>query len=491
MPDMPLDQLRGPVARAAPAPSATRAWGIAAATRPASPPPTALDTADRAVDEDEADDGFAPTQPGVLDALSESGVPEAAGHVPAFLKAPVPPGPGFLSANALGFPAQRLAHDQVQTPATAIPPPVQMRGMEASAAELNTPLPRTSERGGLLPASGLEASRPGGYELPAPQWDTGDSEWPALFEEVPKPPPAPASEPTLARTRGVGVQTHTRLGDASEPDLAHFIAELGQEPEANGAASLDTAPALDAVNAVPQEAVLAKSNEGLEHDAETNWTLVQEGSPVSAEPFSPVQAAVAVSQPLPIALPSDGDISERDAQEALDLDDDLSFVRSARRRAFWSGKGVRVGLSLLATALLLGLAGQLVLHERARVAATWPQSRSVLESACTYLQCTVGLYRDIGAVLVDGSSFNRAQGDQYQFSLTLRNRATLPVEAPAIELTLTDAQDQTVLRRVLLPAELAIPNPLGPGQEWSTIAPMALGQGAARVAGYRVLAFYP
>jgi hypothetical protein len=103
----------------------------------------------------------------------------------------------------------------------------------------------------------------------------------------------------------------------------------------------------------------------------------------------------------------------------------------------------------------------------------------------------VGLHRDIGAVLVEGSSFNRAQGDRYQFSLALRNRSGLPVEAPAIELTLTDADDRPVLRRVLSPADLAAPNPLRAGQEWNTVLPMAIGQGAARIAGYRVLAFYP
>jgi hypothetical protein len=170
---------------------------------------------------------------------------------------------------------------------------------------------------------------------------------------------------------------------------------------------------------------------------------------------------------------------------------ELSFMRSARRRAFWSGTGVRLGLALIATGLLLGLLAQVAFHQRSRLAASWPQSRPVLESACAYLQCSVGLHRDIEAVLVDGSAYTRVQGDRYQFSLTLRNRAALPVETPAIELTLTDAQEQPVLRRVLLPAQLAAPNPLRPGQEWSTVAPMTLSQSASRVAGYRVLAFYP
>ena len=38
LPDMPLDQLRGPVARVAPPAPTARAWGSAAAARPAPPP---------------------------------------------------------------------------------------------------------------------------------------------------------------------------------------------------------------------------------------------------------------------------------------------------------------------------------------------------------------------------------------------------------------------------------------------------------------------
>ena len=59
------------------------------------------------------------------------------------------------------------------------------------------------------------------------------------------------------------------------------------------------------------------------------------------------------------------------------------------------------------------------------------------------------------------------RGDEYQFALTLKNRAGIPVEMPAIELTLTDAQEQPVLRRVLPPSELAAPAELAAQEEWS------------------------
>ena len=65
---------------------------------------------------------------------------------------------------------------------------------------------------------------------------------------------------------------------------------------------------------------------------------------------------------------------------------------------------------------------------------------------------------------------------------------------PALELTLTDAQDQPLVRRVLMPAELApARGVIAPASEWSGSLAMAVaadGTGG-RVAGYRLLAFYP
>ena len=64
---------------------------------------------------------------------------------------------------------------------------------------------------------------------------------------------------------------------------------------------------------------------------------------------------------------------------------------------------------------------------------------------------------------------------------------------PAIELTLTDSQDQPVVRRVLTPADLGVPSgTLAAGADGSgNFAMSVAGNGTGRIAGYRVLAFYP
>lgn len=472
LPDMPLDQLRGPVARAAaPAPVA-RAWGssVTAAHRTASAPAPAVPAPEDETDDGDEGDGFAPTQPGLLDFSEPEQAAPWTTHVPSFLKAPLPRTPAF-SPHGVEFPAPGLP-----TAPAAVP--------EATGTATAAP----SQHAAAPPAMPL-----GGYELPAPE-DDSDSGWPALFDEpAPRPPVAEA---------GTGPE-------APELDLAHFIAELAGAPAASvkpaGAAPLpadderrtteaatlsDSDPAAEP-ELVPEPQPEPEPEQEPEQEPDLPWTLVSDEvihhgdlAPGAAEPVS-----VGLADTGPSRSDAAVDASEHRPSTLDELE--LSFVRDAQRRAFWSGAGVRAGLGAIALLLLLGLGGQVALQERARLAALWPQSRPVLETACSYLQCSVGLHRDIGAVLVEGSSFNRAQGDRYQFSLALRNRSGLPVEAPAIELTLTDADDRPVLRRVLSPADLAAPNPLRAGQEWNTVLPMAIGQGAARIAGYRVLAFYP
>lgn len=173
---------------------------------------------------------------------------------------------------------------------------------------------------------------------------------------------------------------------------------------------------------------------------------------------------------------------------------EVSFVRDALRREFWRRPLVRgvLLLLLLASAALLAL--QYAIQERDRLAVVEPGLRSWLERMCVQLHCTVGPPRQIEAIAIDSSAFNRLRSDAYRLSFTLKNSASFAVAAPSMELTLTDTQDQPVVRRVLTPQELGASSPLLPaGGEWSgsvALAVNANGSGA-RIAGYRLLAFYP
>jgi hypothetical protein len=112
---------------------------------------------------------------------------------------------------------------------------------------------------------------------------------------------------------------------------------------------------------------------------------------------------------------------------------------------------------------------------------------------CELLRCTVGAPRQIEAIVIESSGFNRVRNDTYRLAFTLRNTAPVQVAVPAMELTITDSQDQTIARRVLTPAELGAADGVIPAAgEWSRSVGVLLGAtGGARVAGYRLLAFYP
>ena len=173
---------------------------------------------------------------------------------------------------------------------------------------------------------------------------------------------------------------------------------------------------------------------------------------------------------------------------------DLSFVRQARRQAFWSGPGVRalLFLAMLALATLLGL--QAAMHERDQLAASAPELRPWLQRLCGVLNCRIAQPRQIDAIAIETSSFNKLRGDAYRLNFTLRNQAAMEVATPALELTLTDAQDQAVMRRVLLPGELAnVPGVMAAASEASGSLALTVSANAqaARIAGYRLLAFYP
>lgn len=174
--------------------------------------------------------------------------------------------------------------------------------------------------------------------------------------------------------------------------------------------------------------------------------------------------------------------------------DDVSFVREARRKAFWRRPATRAVLVLVALALAALLALQLVLHDRDRLAAADPQVRPWLEALCAPLGCRVGPPRRIDAIAIDSSGFTKLRADSYRLTFSLKNQAAQAVAIPALELTLTDTQDQAVVRRVLTPKDLgATTETIAPSGEWSGAASLVLdlpGIGG-RVAGYRLLAFYP
>ncbi len=180
------------------------------------------------------------------------------------------------------------------------------------------------------------------------------------------------------------------------------------------------------------------------------------------------------------------------SQESV-LDEDVSFVREARRKACWRRPLVRLVLSIVAILLVGGLVLQVGLQGRDRLASLYPGLKPWAVQVCEVLRCKLEVPRQIESIVIDNSSFTRVRGDLFRLGFVVRNTSGVEIAAPAVELTLTDMQEKPVIRRVLQPEELGAAPVLAPRGEWGASLNLSVASGGdnIRVAGYRLLAFYP
>ena len=175
------------------------------------------------------------------------------------------------------------------------------------------------------------------------------------------------------------------------------------------------------------------------------------------------------------------------------------FVRQAQRAERWHKPWVRAGLVMVCLALLLGLLAQIALAERALLVAMFPQTQPWLRMACAQIGCSLEPLKQIESMVVDSSAFNKIKSggaqDAYRLTIALKNTANVPLALPHIELSLTDTQEASVVRRVLSPADLGASSQVvsanGDFAGAASVQIDAAQLAGARVAGYRVLAFYP
>ncbi|MDQ6621775.1 MAG: DUF3426 domain-containing protein [Pseudomonadota bacterium] len=173
---------------------------------------------------------------------------------------------------------------------------------------------------------------------------------------------------------------------------------------------------------------------------------------------------------------------------------DQRFTWADRERQ--RGRGARTVYALAVPLLLLLLAGQAVFHFRDVISTRWSATRPALVRACAVLGCKVEPLRDIDGVTIEASDLQAdpAHRGLLVLTATLRNRSSWPLSYPYLELTLTDAADQAVARRALLPAEYAGGTaPLDTGIPANGEVPVKLfiDASATRQAGYRLYPFYP
>jgi Protein of unknown function (DUF3426) len=158
---------------------------------------------------------------------------------------------------------------------------------------------------------------------------------------------------------------------------------------------------------------------------------------------------------------------------------------------------------LIAWALLgvLGLVFQTMVLFKDVLAAHQPDLQPALAQLCLWADCTVAPLKQADAVVIDHATIDpmplsadavdMGAPVHWAFEVHLRNSAKVPVATPWIELTLTDAQDQAVMRKVLDLSQWGAPPVMASGD----ILPMSLQLGLVNpevnFVGYRLLTFYP
>ena len=146
---------------------------------------------------------------------------------------------------------------------------------------------------------------------------------------------------------------------------------------------------------------------------------------------------------------------------------------------------------LLLGVLLALLALQIGMQSRHSLVNAFPQAASWLQSQCPDARC--GL-RQISAVAIEDSSFTTTGANLFHLSAMVANHSNLALDAPVLALTLTDAADQVLARKVYSPQDWG---PAVATLPAATRAPAALwikwedASSTQRVVGYRLQAYYP
>ncbi len=232
--------------------------------------------------------------------------------------------------------------------------------------------------------------------------------------------------------------------------------------------------------ALPLEAPLPHQQEAL-HTAEPCLDDDSTPAPVPTTTSAPTQISTtpaAASTPLPNRPESIQTPPARPAPSPAHA------PPASRTRGGPSGR-------LLLGALIALLALQIGLQVRHSLADAFPQATSLLQSLCPAGRC--GL-RQINVVAIEDSSFTTTGPNLFHLSAVVANRSDLALDAPVLALTLTDAADQVIARKVYSPQDWGAAATTLPG---ATRVPAALWikwedqSSTQRVVGYRLQAFYP
>jgi predicted Zn finger-like uncharacterized protein len=169
------------------------------------------------------------------------------------------------------------------------------------------------------------------------------------------------------------------------------------------------------------------------------------------------------------------------------------FVKRDRLRRKY-GKATTIGMILGSLLLVLALFGQAVTTFRNTLAAAMPPLKPALTAACNALGCQIELPTQIDDLVIEQGELQTLSETAFSFTTLLRNQSRSAQAWPSIELTLDDANDKRILRRVFTPrdylgADIAIDKGFAPHTEQAVKLYFELHD--LKASGYHIAVFYP
>ena len=159
-------------------------------------------------------------------------------------------------------------------------------------------------------------------------------------------------------------------------------------------------------------------------------------------------------------------------------------------------KPTRTPFILAAILLILALGCQLAYYYRSELVVMLPALRPLATDISHALGTDLPLPRHIAQISIETSDLqtDAARGNLLLLNATLRNRAAYGQAFPALELSLTDTQDNAIVRKVFLPADY-LPGGMPADAQFPATTDIAvrlwLEPSDVEAAGYRLYVFFP
>ena len=376
-------------------------------------------------------------------------------------------------------------------PAAAMPGAADLADAQAAPAETAVPAKAAVWRKAAAPAAEAEPA-------PPPLADAG-SEPPPQADATPQRPPlperasAPWAEPPSASA--------PERAPSPERDVASWA-----EPNAEAEPGSESSPARDATSwPEPEET----EHEPVPERESAPWPEVEPWSTTAAadvpEPQADPAAAPSARQEPVLGEPADDAVAHRPAATAATAtapagdepadtgDEEPGFVKRDRRNQR-VGKAARIVMALGSVLLLAALAAQAVATFRNPLAAYLPVLKPALLAICARAGCKVELPAQIDELSIEPGELLTVTETTFSFATQLRNQGRVGQAWPHIELTLNDANDKPVLRRVFTPREYLtsqaeVDKGFSPRSEQSVKLYFELAQ--IKASGYHIAVFYP